>query len=142
MSPKIKVLLVVLLAIAVVVVITLVRLRAPVAPAGPAEVHPDGDAGVRTFGRDAWLDSCLGACRASGPRRLPHLSPEKRLQYCSINCECGLEKMTEPSSKPGEVRAPSAAWMKMTEQQQMDAAQECQKRSEAMTANHPPDGAP
>jgi hypothetical protein len=140
---KLKVLIALLLVAAVAVIVVTMRSRTPPPPPPPAEPHPDGDASVRTFGRNEWLDSCLGSCRQSGPRRLPHLTPEKRLQYCNVNCECGMEKMTEPGSKPTEVRAPSAAWMKMTEKQQMDAVFDCQKRANAATSTaQPPDGGP
>ena len=137
---KLKILLVVLLLAAVAAIVVVMRARTP---APPPEPHPDGDAAVKSFGVNEWLDSCLGSCKQSGPRRLPHLTPEKRQQYCNINCECGMEKMTEPGAKPGQLKAPSAAWMKMTEEQQMQAAFDCQKRANAATSTaQPPDGGP
>jgi hypothetical protein len=112
-------------------------------PPGPPAVRPDADAGVKTFSVNEWLDSCLGACRRSAPRRLGHLSVEKRQRFCDVNCECGMEKMTQPGPKAGQLQSPSAAWMKMTEEQQMQAAEDCQKRSNtAVAGNQPPDGAP
>jgi hypothetical protein len=93
----------------------------------PAEVTPV-DSKVYTV--DAWLDSCLGGCRRSAPRRLSHLSAEKRERYCTVNCECGMEKMTEPAGTR-QVRAPSRHWLGLSEADQAKAANDCQKRTTA-----------
>jgi hypothetical protein len=103
---------------------------------------PAADAGHAVFAADAWLDSCLGACRATSQRRLGHLSAEQRQQYCNINCACGMEKMTEPGPQPGQVKAPSAAWLRLTESQQKEAARECHQRSSGAADGPKPPGAP
>jgi hypothetical protein len=96
----------------------------------PAEV-PSADS--RIFAVDEWLDSCLKSCRATAPRRLAHLTPEKRERYCTVNCECGMEKMTEPASAPRTVRAPSKYWLSLNEDEQFKAAGDCQKRATTQT---------
>jgi hypothetical protein len=78
---------------------------------------------------DAWLDSCLGGCRRTAQRMLANVSPEKRERYCTVNCECGMEKMTEPGPQPRTVRAPSHHWKNLGEDKQYESAAECQKRS-------------
>ena len=101
-----------------------------------------GDAGVTIYAVNAWLDSCLGGCRATAQRRLGHLPAEKRRQYCDVNCECGMEKMTEPGPQAGQVKAPSAAWLRLTEDQRMQAARDCQQRSNVSVGGPQPPGAP
>ncbi|HXU83507.1 MAG TPA: hypothetical protein VN914_19075 [Polyangia bacterium] len=92
----------------------------------PAELAP----GVATvYPVDAWLDSCLNGCRRTALRQLAQLSPERRERYCTVNCECGMEKMTEPGPGPRQVRAPSRSWMSLDENKQAEAAAECRKRS-------------
>jgi hypothetical protein len=92
----------------------------------PAEVP---SALTRVFAVDEWLDSCLKGCRSAAPRKLPNLTPEKRERYCTINCECGMEKITEPASAPRTVRAPSKYWLSLSEDDQHKVAVECQKRA-------------
>lgn len=99
------------------------------------------DAGFTIFGVNQWLDSCLGGCRKNAQRRLAHLSTEKQRQFCDVNCECGMQKMTEPGPRSDQVKAPSAAWLRLTEAQQMEAAQECQKRSSDSVGGVQPPGA-
>jgi hypothetical protein len=94
----------------------------------PAEVAPVSS---RVFAVDEWLDSCLTGCRRTAPRRLPNLSAEKRERYCTVNCECGMEKMTEPGPGPRQVRAPSRYWLSLGEDDQLKAANDCQKRTTA-----------
>jgi hypothetical protein len=88
---------------------------------------------VRTFGVDEWLDSCLKPCRAMAPRQLSQLPPEKRDRYCTVNCECGLEKMTEPGSVARTVRSPSKYWLSLSEDEQVKVRTECQKRATTQT---------
>jgi hypothetical protein len=95
----------------------------------PAATTAAGQTTIYTV--DAWLDSCLGGCRRTAARRLANLSAEKRERYCTVNCECGLEKMTEPGPAPGQVRAPSTHWRNLNEDQQAQAAADCQKRTTA-----------
>jgi hypothetical protein len=111
------------LAVVGIVVLRWDRGKPPVAGADP------GDAGVTIFARDGWLDSCVGPCRRKVRMQLAHLSGDKQRQFCDVNCECGMEKMTEPGPKAGQVKAPSAAWMRLNDDQQMQAAQDCQTRS-------------
>jgi hypothetical protein len=85
----------------------------------------------RVYRVDEWLDSCLTGCRRSAPRRLSHLSPEKRERYCTVNCECGMEKMTEPGPASRTVVAPSKYWLSLGEEAQMKAANDCQQRTTA-----------
>jgi hypothetical protein len=93
---------------------------------------PDVPPSVATIYQvDAWLDSCLTGCRRTASRRLGHLSPEKRERYCAVNCECGMEKMTEPGPSPRTVRAPSARWLALSEDDQAKAGTECQQRTKA-----------
>jgi len=130
------------LPVAVVVALAVVLLlrRGP-SSAGPP-LAPLDDGGLRVFGLSEWLDSCLNPCRSNVRRRLSHLSAEKQRQFCDVNCECGLEKMTEPGPKPGQVQAPSVAWRRLNEEQQMQAANECQKRSSDAVGGVQPPGAP
>jgi hypothetical protein len=106
-------------------------LRPPVAKTADTATRPAADATPRLFPRAEWLESCLRSCNRNAARRLPTATPAKRVRYCDVNCACGLEAMTEPAPQPGQVRAPSARWMAMTEQQQREAAAQCTKRSDA-----------
>jgi hypothetical protein len=92
----------------------------------PAEVP---SAHTKVFAVDEWLDSCLKGCRSGALRKLASLTPEKRERYCTINCECGMEKMTEPASAPRTVQAPSKYWLSLSEDDQHKAAVECGKRA-------------
>jgi hypothetical protein len=85
----------------------------------------------RVYGVDEWLDSCLKGCRRTATRRLANMPPEKRERYCTVNCECGMEKMTEPGPTPRTVRAPSRSWLSLGEDDQLRAANDCQKRTTA-----------
>jgi hypothetical protein len=115
-------------AVAVAVVAVLVGCAKKRASAGgQADAAPVTS---KVYTVDAWLDSCLGGCRRSAPRRLAHLSAEKRERYCTVNCECGMEKMTEPAGTR-QVRAPSRHWLGLSEADQAKAANECQKRTTA-----------
>jgi hypothetical protein len=88
---------------------------------------------ARVFGVDEWLDSCLKPCRAMAARRFNLLSVEKRDHYCTVNCECGMEKMTEPGSVARTVRSPSKSWLSLNEDEQVQAQTDCQKRATAQT---------
>jgi hypothetical protein len=127
-------------AVVVALLVVLLMRRGPSVPEPP--LAPLDDGGLRFFGLSEWLDSCLNSCRPNVRRRLSHLSPEKQRQFCDVNCECGLEKMTEPGPKPGQVQAPSVAWRRLSEDQQMQAAQDCQKRSSDSVGGVQPPGAP
>jgi len=132
-------------AVLTALVVVLVRGRGTTSARARAGADADAnlvDAGVSRYSEDAWLDSCLGSCRAGATRRLAHLSPEKQRQYCDVNCRCGLEKMTEPGPKPGQVKAPSLAWLRLSDEQQMQAARDCQQRSNRAVGGAQPPGAP
>jgi hypothetical protein len=84
---------------------------------------------ARVFAVDEWLDSCLKGCRRRAPGRLSQLPADKRERYCTVNCECGMEKMTEPAGAPRTVRAPSKSWLRLSEDDQFKAARDCQTRA-------------
>lgn len=84
---------------------------------------------VTIYAVDAWLDSCLGGCRRKAQRVLASLPPEKRERYCTVSCECGMENVTEPGPQPRTVRAPGQRWKNLSEEKQLEAAIECEKRS-------------
>jgi hypothetical protein len=90
------------------------------------------------YPRTEWLESCLRPCSERAKRQMGAKSQAWRDRYCNLNCECGLDLMTAPGPKPGEISTPSARWLAWSADQQHQAALDCDKRIRTQLDSAPP----